>query len=345
MDKFKIQNSKFKINPKPQIAKLSIKKFCLLIIGSLVIILNFVLGYWDLTFAQDKIIAVVNNDIITRKDLDNFVNFMRMQLSQDSSGQELQRKIESMKPDLIDKLIEDRLILQEAKKVLEEARQNKNRLILRRLEVDPDRIKSRINEMRSRYGSEAGFQDALARQGLTQADIELKIEEQSLMYNIIELKIKDKIVINPIEVTEFYQKNPDKFFTPLEREVTVVTLDNKKPAEEVSAELSQNQDLDALAAKYGLKIERLSFQENRELREDIEAAISKLEIGQISAPIRVNDNLYIFRLDNIIMPKQEALSQAQDGIRAFLFDGKIKRDLIAWLGELKKKAYIKIAQN
>ncbi len=63
-------------------------------------------------FAQDKIAAIVNNDIITQKDLDDFLNFMRIQLSQDYSGKELENKIQAMKPDLLDRLIEDRLILQ-----------------------------------------------------------------------------------------------------------------------------------------------------------------------------------------------------------------------------------------
>ena len=67
-------------------------------------------------YAQDKIIAIVNSDVITQKDLNDFLNFMRMQLMTEYKGKELENKIQSMKLDLIDKLVEDRLILQQAKK-------------------------------------------------------------------------------------------------------------------------------------------------------------------------------------------------------------------------------------
>ena len=331
-----------KTQDKSQIPKLQAKKFWLLAIGSLVIILSFVLCYWDLTFAQDKIVAIVNNDIITQKDLNDFIVFMRMQLSQEFGPDELEGRIQSMRFDLIDKLIEDRLILQEAKRILDEARKNKNRLVISQLSVDQGRIKARINEMKMRYGSEVTFQAAIIQQGLTQADIESKIGEQLLMRNIIELKIRDKIVIKPAEVTEFYQKNLEKFKTAEEREVTLITVDSEKLAGDIFSELSQKQDMDTVASKYVLKTERLNFKQNRELRKDIEEAIFKLGIGQISKPIKVNDKFYIFRLDNIVMPRQEGLAEVQDRIYAFLVDTKMQQGLVDWLDELREKSYIKI---
>ncbi len=67
-------------------------------------------------YAQDKIVAIVNEDVITKRDLDEFIVFTRIQLSREYQGRELETKLQSMKLDLLNKLIEDRLILQEAKK-------------------------------------------------------------------------------------------------------------------------------------------------------------------------------------------------------------------------------------
>ena len=142
-------------------------------------------------FAQDKIIAIVNNEVITQKDLSDFLNFMRMQLSAQYKGRELEDKIQSLKPDLLDKLVEDRLILGQAQAA--------------NIKVDEARVKARIDELRRRYPSERDFQEALAEQGLTQADVESKIRDQMLMYSIIDAKIKSKIVVAPSEVTDFYE--------------------------------------------------------------------------------------------------------------------------------------------
>jgi len=296
-------------------------------------------------FAQDKIIAIVNNGVITQKDLNDFINFMRMQLSQEYKGEELESKIQSMKLDLVDRLIEDHLILQEAKKVLEEARKNKNVAIINELDVDQDRIKAKINEIKRRYGSDAEFQNALNQQGLTQADIESKIKEQLLMYNIIELKIKNKIVVNPAEVTDFYQKNPDEFNTTEQREITLITIDDEKLANDVYDNLKKTGDLISAISKYSLELSKLSVQRNKEFKKDIEDAIFELNIGEVSSPIKVNNSFYIFRLDNIVMPKQENLPEVQDKIYNFLFDMKMQEELIKWLGELRAQAYIKVSPD
>ena len=66
-------------------------------------------------YALDKVIAVVNSEVITQKDLADFLNFMRLQYSRQFQGKALEEKVDSMKKDLLQRLIEDRLILQQAK--------------------------------------------------------------------------------------------------------------------------------------------------------------------------------------------------------------------------------------
>ena len=69
-----------------------------------VFFLTFVL-FSKPSFAQIKILAVVNNDIITEKDLRDFMNFIHIQLSGQYQGEELKNKVDSMRADLLDKLL------------------------------------------------------------------------------------------------------------------------------------------------------------------------------------------------------------------------------------------------
>ena len=138
-----------------------------------ILVIDYGLTTIDL-YAQDRIIAIVNKEIITQKDLNDFLNFIRMQLSTDYQGRELEAKVQAMKLNLLDKLVEDRLILQEAKK--------------NSLQVDRNRIIARIEEIKKKFTSEEDFQNSLAQQGLVQGDLEAKIEEQMLMFNIIDIK-------------------------------------------------------------------------------------------------------------------------------------------------------------
>lgn len=282
-------------------------------------------------FAQDKIIAVVNNDIVTQKDLNDFINFMRMQLSKEYEGKELEKRIQSMKLDLLDRLIEDRLILQEAKK--------------NNIKCDENRVKARINEIKRHYTSEVEFQNDLAKQGLVQADIESKIREQLLMYNIVEQKVRDKIVVRPDEVTDFYNKNIKEFHTGEERELEVIVLENEDLARTLVYNLKSGQKLEDLATRYPITVNQLKARHGEELRKDIEDAVFKLTIGEISDPIKVDDKYYIFKLDNIIPSRQLTLSEVQDKIHNFLLEKKMQEELKEWLDELKKQSYIKVIQD
>jgi len=283
------------------------------------------------SFPQDKIIAIVNNDIITQKDLNDFINFMRVQLIAEYKGERLENKIKSMQSDLLNKLIEDRLILQEAKK--------------NNIKADQSRIKARIDEMKKQYTSEAGFQNALAGQGLVQADIESKIKEQLLMYNIIEVKIKNKIVVSPSEVTGFYRENIEKFKLPEQLQFESITVANENLAKDICDKLKHGEKIEGVANKYSLSINKLSAARDGKLRKDIEEELFKLKEGEVSAPIKIQNSYYVFKLNNIIGARQQNLSEVQDSVYSFLFNKKMQEALMRWLDELRVKSYIKITNE
>lgn len=301
-------------------------KFCILTCGFAFCVLNFALT----CYAEDKIIAIVNSDVITQKDLNDFVSFMGMQLAREHKGRELEKMIQAMKQDLLDRLIEDRLILQEAKK--------------NNVTIDESRVKAKMNEIKKRYPSDMEFKDDLGRQGLTQADIESRIREQLLMYEIVEHMVKDKILIRPDEVTSFYNKNIKEFLSPEERELEAVTLENEDLAKTVSYGLKSGKKLADLAARYPLTVNKLKVR-HQELRKDIEDAVFKLGISEVSEPVKIDDKYYVFKLENIIPSRQLILSEVQDRIYAFLFDNKMQEKFAKWSDELKQKSYIKILQN
>ena len=279
-------------------------------------------------FAQDKIIAIVNNEVITQKDLNDFLNFMRIQLAQEYSGKELETKIQSMKLDLLNKLIEDRLILQEAKR--------------EKIKIDENRVKARLEEIKKRYPSEEDFRTALSKQGLVEADIEARIREQFLMYNIINTKIKSKIKISPQEVTDFYQNNTSEFILPEERELEIVNITDKEMVEKIKDDIKSGLNFTDLVNKYSLKVDKLTVFKNGQLKEEIEEILFKLKPDQITDVIQVENTYYIFKLDKIIPSRQQTFSEAQDEIYNFLYNQKMQQELKNWLDEIKKRSYIKI---
>lgn len=281
-------------------------------------------------FAQDKIIAVVNNDIITRKDIDDFENFMRIQMTGEYSEEQAEGRMGALKKDMLNRLIDDRLILQEAKR--------------QGIKIDENRVKAKIDDIKRRFVSDKAFRDSLKAQGLSPADLEARIKEQMLMYAVVEAKVQDKVVVNPAEVTDFYQKYAKEFFTPETRELDLLVADDKETALQIRDRLKQTEDFVAAAREYSLTADKIDMKKGQGEKK-VEDVIFKLDVNDISAPLPVEDKYYLFRLNKITPPYQQSLSEVQDNIYQILWNRKMQGHLVKWIDELKKKSYIDIKQN
>lgn len=279
--------------------------------------------------AQDRIVAVVNNEVITQKDLDGFTTFTRMQLSQKLEGQALEDKISSMKKDLIQRLIEDRLILQEAKKG--------------GVKVDESRVKAKMSEVKKRYDTERAFSEALMAQGLSESDVESRIRDQMMMYALIDKKIREKIQITPPEITAYYEQHKQEMMYPERRELVSVSMEKEDAAKDLAAELRRGKDIEALAQERNLKVSTLTIRKG-ELKREVDDAVFSLGPGDITDPLAVNGAFYVFKLKQVIPPELRSLTEMQNELSDILFEKKMQEGVAAWLEDVKRTAYIRIMQ-
>ncbi len=282
-------------------------------------------------YAEDKIVAIVNNEVITQKDVNDFFHFMSMQLAREYKGRAFENKLASIKKDLLSRLIEDKLILQEAKK--------------EKVNLDETRVKAKVDEVKKKYNSDAEFQAELISQGLTQADIENKIREQFLMYAIVEQKVRSKISVRPDEITSFYENNKKDFSPGEEREFTAFALENEDLADSFAYNLKIGKAPEDLAARYPFTANQLSVVQGEDLKKEIEEAVFKLGLNEVSDVVKMDDKYYVFKLINIIPPILISLNVVKYKIQSFLFEKKKQEEMVKWLDELKKQSYIKINQD
>ena len=279
--------------------------------------------------AQDRIIAIVNNEVITQKDMDSFTTFTRIQLSQKLSGQALEDKLASMKKDLLQRLIEDKLILQEAKKS--------------EVKVDDSRVKAKMSEIKKRYDSDKEFNDALVQQGLSAGDVEARIKDQMMMYSLIDSKIRSKIQVKPTEITAYYQENKQEMVTPERREVASLSAETEDAAKELGGQLRQGRNMDALAVERKIKVNSFTSQPG-ELKKEADEAIFSLKAGDVSDPVNVNGAYYVFVLKKVLPSESRSLIDVQDQISDVLFEKKMQEAVAAWVDGIRKTAYIKITE-
>ncbi|MDP8261662.1 MAG: SurA N-terminal domain-containing protein, partial [Candidatus Kappaea frigidicola] len=112
----------------------------------------------------DGIVAVVNNEVVTQAELNAILLPLYTQYKSTYSDEELLMKIDEAKKNILYKLIEDKLILQEAHKI--------------GMPATDEEVAERLEQIKSQFSSSEEFKSALASQGLTVVDLKEKYREQ-----------------------------------------------------------------------------------------------------------------------------------------------------------------------
>ena len=150
---------------------------------------------------EDTIIAVVNNDIITQRDLADYLESIHFQLqSEGKSESQINKIMEELKNDSVQNLIDDHIMINEADKV--------------GLEIRKELIDQKLTNIQEKYASEKDFLDALLAQGSTISDLRKKISNQLKIKYLVEEMVKSKIFVNPQEVTDYYKSNFEHYQKP-----------------------------------------------------------------------------------------------------------------------------------
>lgn len=285
---------------------------------------------------EDAIIAVVNDDIITLKELQTFLAASYKQFEAGARSEaELKAIAEDLEKNSIDRLVDDRLILSAAK--------------AKGYSPKPDAVSERVTELQAKYPSKEAFLTALTQDGLSITDLRQQISSQLIGKYFIEQEIKAKIFVAPQEVTEYYNThlsdftkperiNLDSIFIPYENEDRSSA---QLKAQEAHARVKNDENFRAVAKECST-LPPLGVISKGQLRPELEKALFKLEINQISEPIESDGGIFIVKILGKITPETSSLEDVRANISAFLQNKKFKEELQTWISTEREKAYIEI---
>lgn len=296
------------------------------------------LGWPSVNFAvEDAIIAVVNDELITLKDLRDYAHSTYISLvAEGIDDAQIQAIMKDMEIDGINKLIEDKLILSRANKA--------------ELAVREELIDARISEMELRYGSKKNLVNALIKSGATLTDLRNKIRDQMKIKFIVKHEVKSKVHINPQQVTDFYEQNKEKFSRG-ERanlESIFITYNDDKAAAltkagEALKQIKEGGNFEETAQKYS-QAPSIGIIERGQLLPLIEDAIFGLDVGEVSSLVETDNGVYIFKLIAKSPARIANLEDVKEAIHESLGREEFKNALTLWLKKLKEEAYIEIKQ-
>ena len=150
--------------------------------GVSILLLVFALGLQSRALCQttgveNKILAVVNDDVVTETDLDEALSSSIDDLKKEYSGEELKTKTEEVRKELLNQMIENKLILQEAKKA--------------NIAVDDNEVEQRLKDVKSRFPSEDIFYAEIEKSGVSTDVLKRRYKENIMMGKLVDHEVRE----------------------------------------------------------------------------------------------------------------------------------------------------------
>jgi parvulin-like peptidyl-prolyl isomerase len=297
-------------------------------------------------FGQDvieEIVAVVNDDIITLSQFKAEHEDFYRALSAQFKGEEFEKRYAAMKENLLEKMITDLLLLQEAKKIEGINPDEQLRLWLENLKKD--------NNM----NSDAELIRAFEQQGIDFEEWKKKMRENMMREAVIYSEVRASIVVDDSEIVNYYKLHPEEFTELPEYKLRAIYLsaegeneeDIEAKKQEINEKISSGEDISSLAGRYSEGPEKdnqgeLGSFKKGELEKVLEQAVEKLKVGEITPWLKARAGWFLLKLEERKESRLKSFEEARKEIEEKFFNEKSQKKLQEFLKELKEKSYIKI---
>jgi parvulin-like peptidyl-prolyl isomerase len=286
----------------------------------------------DAATIRDRIVAVVNTELITLSELKASTEAEEKRLREQYRGADLERRLHQLEYAALTRMIEHKLQIQLAQK--------------KGMDVTDEEIANAVKEMK--------------RQGETVDDSKPEtkkaIKEQLTLMKVVDREVRSSLMISEIEMQRYYMQHQSRFMLPEEYRISQILIvprssedreQARTKAAAAHAELKRGADFADLALRRSdgqeaTKGGALGFVRRGELLPPIERALETLETGQFTEPIETPLGLHIIRLEEKTTPQFRPFAEVKNEIQGLVYRQKSEDVYQVWLRELKNKAYIDV---
>ena len=299
------------------------------------------------TQVVDRIVAIVNDDIISLNELnDALTPYLSRIKQQGYSDEQAQKILYRTREEVLKQLIDEKLTDQEIK------RQN--------VSVSDEEIDLTIEDIKrqNRFTDET-FRQALATEGLTVEAYRERLKNQLLRSRLVNIEIRSKIVITDADIKAYYEKHLDEYKQEKSVHLRSILMtypmfasDTTKRGiwrqmENVRAELEAGKDFATLAQRYsqapfaadGGDLGTFAW---NDLSPQIQFHIKGLKSGGFSEIVETEQGLQIFYVEAMKESQAIALEEVSSQIESKLYDEIVDQAFESWLAELRTQSHIKI---
>ncbi len=283
----------------------------------------------------DRIVAIVNNDIVTLVQLSKETAPYIEKI--ESSGYSEEKKNEAVKQ------INNKILMAMVDRSLTQQEAQKYRITVSDTEIE----NALENIKKERSYSQEEFENALKKEGRTIKEYREDIRKQILQSKLINNAVKSKVVVTESEIKKYYDANAKKYSGQKKYHLRNILMDNEDGLKQIRKKLDAKEDFSGLAKQYSLLPNaseggNLGLFDINNFSENIKEIISGLNKGDYSNVISTTQGFQIFYIENIVLDGNKTYEQAHDEIQENLYNEQVKKKFETWLESLKENAHIKI---
>ncbi|KML41708.1 peptidylprolyl isomerase [Cytobacillus firmus] len=259
---------------------------------------------------QDDAAATVNGEKISKDELH-------------------ERLVDQYGQELLDSLITEKVIDQEAKK--------------ENVKVTQEEIDEEKDVYAESYGGEDALKQTLESSGLTMADFEEDIESYLATKKLLEPRIE----ISEEDMKAYFDENKDSFAQEEQVSASHILVEDEKTAKEVIEKLNDGGDFAELAAEYSTDESNkdvggdLGFFGKGDMAAEFEEAAFALEPGKISEPVKTEYGYHVIKVAEKQEAKEAVYEDVKEDIKNTLFETEMQTEYTAWLEEKFEEYEIK----
>jgi peptidyl-prolyl cis-trans isomerase SurA len=287
----------------------------------------------------DKIMAIVNKDVITWSDLYKAMEFEasdEVKAMKDEDRRKFFKESESI---FLESLIDMRLQLQAAAKL--------------GIFATDDDVNRAIEGIKKKYSlTDEAFKDAIGKEGFSISDYRKKLSEQITISRVVDHEVRSKVIVTEGEINKYIAENKE-----IERQIDGFNIshiflriaEDKKKIEERANEIYNKiltgGDFSELARQYSEDVSArsggdLGFIRKSDMSKDFLDILLKMKAGDVSEPFWSATGIHIIRLNEKVEIKSK--QELKEIVRQKLLEEKFRREYRNWLKGLREKAYVEI---
>lgn len=293
----------------------------------------------------ERIVAQVNDDIITLSDLNREMAAIRQELATKYSGEQLEAEIKKAEKEVLDGLIRDKILLQKGNELGFGANiEVQVSAAIQRIQKDPQ---YNIKDMQE-------FERILGQQGTTLAGFRDTIRKRIIVDGVVDAFVRSRITLLTSEIDKYYRDHAAEFTTAEEVALSEIIIPvegdaaaAEAKANEVHRRIGQGEAFATLASQFSRgptasKGGSIGEYATRKLNPELAGAIAKVAEGSVTPVLRTREGFVIYRVDSRKKAANVPLEQVKGEIQNRLFMQKFNPELERFVAQLKEEAYIQI---